>query len=64
MKTENIIEELTFQFSLEIINLYKLLIQHNEYFRNSCLEVQQVSEQTWKKQMQHKPKEILSQKCQ
>ena len=31
MKTENIIVELTFEFSLEIINLYKLLIQHNEY---------------------------------
>jgi four helix bundle protein len=31
MKTENKIVELTFEFSLEIINLYKLLVQHNEY---------------------------------
>lgn len=31
MKTENKILELTFNFSLQIINLYKLLIQQNEY---------------------------------
>jgi four helix bundle protein len=31
MKTENKIVELTFDFSLEIINVYKLLVQHNEY---------------------------------
>ncbi|HYM95029.1 MAG TPA: four helix bundle protein, partial [Chitinophagaceae bacterium] len=31
MKTENKIVELTFDFSLQIINLYKLLIQQNEY---------------------------------
>ena len=31
MKTENKIVELTFEFSLEIINLYKLPVQHNEY---------------------------------
>jgi len=31
MKTENKILELTFDFSLQIINLYKLLIQQNEY---------------------------------
>ena len=31
MKEENKILSLTFDFSLETINLYKLLIQHNEY---------------------------------
>lgn len=31
MKTDNKIVELTFEFSLEIINVYKLLVQHNEY---------------------------------
>jgi four helix bundle protein len=31
MKTENKILELTFNFSLQIIILYKLLIQQNEY---------------------------------
>ena len=31
MKEDNKILSLTFDFSLEIINLYKLLIQHNEY---------------------------------
>ena len=31
MKTENKILELTFDFALETINLYKLLIRHNEY---------------------------------
>ena len=31
MKEDNTILSLTFDFSLEIINLYKLLIQHNEY---------------------------------
>jgi four helix bundle protein len=31
MKTENKILELTFSFSLEIIELYKQLIQQNEY---------------------------------
>lgn len=31
MKTENKIVELTFDFSLQVINLYKILIQQNEY---------------------------------
>src|SRR5436190_1749241 len=31
MKTENKILELTFDFALETINLYKLPIRHNEY---------------------------------
>lgn len=31
MKTENKIKELSFEFSLKVISLYKLLIQHNEY---------------------------------
>jgi four helix bundle protein len=31
MKTENKIKELSFGFSLKIIGLYKMLIQHNEY---------------------------------
>lgn len=31
MKEDNKILNLTFDFSLEIISLYKLLIQHNEY---------------------------------
>ena len=31
MKTENKILELTFDFALETINLYKLLIRHSEY---------------------------------
>jgi four helix bundle protein len=31
MKTENKILELSFDFSLQIINLYKLLIHKNEY---------------------------------
>jgi four helix bundle protein len=31
MKTENKILELTFEFSLQIIDLYKILIQHHEY---------------------------------
>jgi four helix bundle protein len=28
---ENKIQELTFGFSLQIISLYKILVQHNEY---------------------------------
>jgi len=31
MKTENKILELTFDFSLQVISLYKTLIQQNEY---------------------------------
>src|SRR5215212_4150671 len=31
MKTENKILELSFEFSLQIINLYKILAQKNEY---------------------------------
>ena len=31
MKTENKILELTFDFALGVINLYKLLIEHSEY---------------------------------
>lgn len=31
MIKENKIQELTFNFSLEIINLYKILIKHNEF---------------------------------
>ena len=31
MKSENKILELTFEFSLQIIELYKKLLQHNEY---------------------------------
>jgi four helix bundle protein len=31
MKTENKILELSFEFSLQIIGLYKILIQHHEY---------------------------------
>lgn len=31
MVKENKIQDLTFNFSLQIISLYKILIQHNEY---------------------------------
>ena len=31
MKKDNTILDLTFDFSIQIIELYKLLIQHNEY---------------------------------
>ena len=31
MKTENKIADLTFEFSLQIIQLYKILIEHKEY---------------------------------
>ncbi len=31
MKTENTIRDMTFEFSLTIINLYKTLIEHKEY---------------------------------
>lgn len=31
MKTENKIKEMSFEFSLKIISLYKLLVQQNEY---------------------------------
>lgn len=31
MKTENKIRDLSFEFSLKIISLYKLLVQQNEY---------------------------------
>src|SRR5437016_4457656 len=37
MKEENKILSLTFDFSLEIINLYKLLIRHNEYVMSKQL---------------------------
>jgi len=31
MKTENKILELTFEFSLKVIELYKILVKNNEY---------------------------------
>lgn len=31
MKTENTIREMTFDFSLQIIHLYKVLVEHKEY---------------------------------
>ncbi|MBL7695948.1 MAG: four helix bundle protein [Ferruginibacter sp.] len=37
MKTENKILELTFDFSLQIISLYKILVQQNEYVMSKQL---------------------------
>ena len=37
MKTENKILELSFDFSLQIISLYKILVQHNKYVMSKQL---------------------------
>ena len=60
MKAENKILELTFNFSLQIIELYKQLVQQNEYVLSKQLLRSATSIGLMlKKQMQHKPKRIL-----
>jgi hypothetical protein len=62
-KEENIILTKTFDFSLSIIALYKILFHKNEsYYQNKFCAQEQVLVQMWKKQLALTLKKISSQK--
>lgn len=64
MKTQNVVKNKSFNFSLQIIKLYKKLIDEKEYIiQNSYFEALQVLDQTLKRLMPVIPRKILQLKC-